>query len=145
MVEVADAFAVQDEFFGAGGAFGDHVVGGAGGEALQGEDDSTLDVVVDGVELVDGDAEGFGEFGLGGGAAEGGGELLVGGFDAAGAGAYGAAGPVEAAELVEEGAADAGGGEGSEGGAAGGVVVFGGHGEGGHAGGDEVFAGDVGG
>src|SRR3712207_9573159 len=63
-----------------------------------------------GVELVDvggAQAQVGGELGGGGGAPEGVGEGLVGGGQAAGVGAHAAGGPVDAAQLVEDGAADA--------------------------------------
>src|SRR5439155_19991020 len=76
-------------------------------------------------------------------AAERRGELLLRGLHLAGPAAHRAAGPVQAAQLVQERAADAGGGEAAEGGAPLGVEGLRGGRERGHAGGDQVFAADV--
>ncbi len=70
-------------------------------------------------------------------------ELLVRGLQATGPGPDRTAGPVAAAQLVEQGAADAGGGEAVEGDAALGVVAPGGLGQTEHAGRHEVAAADV--
>ena len=65
-------------------------------------------------DLVHRDAERLGQLGLRRRAAEGGGQLLLRGLQAAGAAAHRAARPVQAAQLVEQRAADAGRGEAAE-------------------------------
>ena len=101
-----------------------------------------------GVELGDvggGQAQVGGELAGGRGAPEGAGEGLVGAGQAAGVGPHAAGGPVDGAQLVQDGAADAVGGVAVEGDAVGGVVGAGGLGQAEHAGADEVVAGYVGG
>src|SRR5256885_7073819 len=143
VVQVADPLPVQDQVLRSGRALGDKVFSGTGGEALQARSHRALHVVVRGVQLVDGNAEYLGQLGTGRGPAEGGGQLLLGGVDPAGAAAHRAAGAVQAAQLVEEGAADPDAREGAERGTASRVVRLGGGGQGGHPGGDQVVPADV--
>ena len=113
--------------------------------ALEGEDLGAGDVVLVAGDLVGGQAQGRGDLGVGGDAAEGGGELGAGLVEVAGAAAYRAGGPVDAAQLVEDGAADAGGGVAGEGDAAVGVEPALRLDQGHHAGGGQVVAVHVGG
>ena len=78
-----------------------------------------------------------------GGPAEGGGDPAAGVVDLAGAAAYRAAGPVEAAQLVDDRAADPGGGVRREAAPRAGVEGAGGLDEGEHAGRGQVVAVDV--
>ncbi|OLE30815.1 MAG: hypothetical protein AUG44_00335 [Actinobacteria bacterium 13_1_20CM_3_71_11] len=143
VVQVADPLAVQQQVLRAGGALADQVVG-AGGEALQAQYHGPLHVLVDRLQLVHRDAERLGQLQLGRGTPEGGGQLLLGGVDPAGPAAYRAAGPVQPAQLVEQGTPDAGGGEGAERGTPAGVEALGGTGQRGHPGRDQVVPADVG-
>src|SRR5581483_9403557 len=94
-------------------------------------------------QLLGADPGGDGQLDGGGGAAQLGGEELAGRGDGTGPGANGAARPVEGAQLVDEGATDAGRRIAIEGNAPLGFEVPGGHRQAGHARRQEVVTGDV--
>jgi len=143
VVQVADPLPGQDQVLGAGAALPYHVVGRAGGEALEADDDRPLDVLVDRVDLVDRDAQRLGQFLRGRRPAQRGGQPLLYGLDLARPAAYRPAGPVQAAQLVQQRTADPGRGEAPERDAALRVVPLGGRGERGHSRGYQVVAADV--
>jgi hypothetical protein len=97
IVQVPDALAVQQQLLRPGVTLGQDLLGRAGVEALQREDDRALDVVGHRVQLIRRDAHRLGDLGVGRDPVQRRGELLADGVDAAGAGAYRAARPVEAA------------------------------------------------
>ena len=142
-MQVGDALAVLEDVERRGAAGGQHVLGGAGLEAVEGHDRGAGQVVLVRGELGDTHAERLGDLGVGGDPAQRDGEGVARLVDLAGAAADRAARPVEAAQLVDDGAADAGGGIAGELHAPLGVEALGGLGEGHHAGGHEVLAGDV--
>ncbi|GAA0809498.1 hypothetical protein Sya03_44580 [Spirilliplanes yamanashiensis] len=142
-MQVAELLAAQQQVLRAVGLLGDHLVGDAAGEPLQAEQGGLLDVVVVAGHLVHRDAEHLRDLGVGRGAAQGRRQLLPGAVDAAGAAAHRAAGPVLAAQLVEQGAADADSGVAVEGDAPLRVEGAGRAQQGGESGGAQVVGVDV--
>jgi hypothetical protein len=144
VVQVAHPFPLEQQLLGSRRTLAHHVVGRAGREALQAQDDRALHVLVDGGDLVHGDAERLGEFGRRRGPAQCSGQLLLGGLDPARPAADRAAGPVQPAQLVEQRTPDAYRREAAERRAAIGVVALCRRGERRHPGRHQVLAVDVG-